>query len=56
MLQDRHAVKMLFCASEIRVVVNGVKSNLAHVLPCVLQGTPFDPCCSLYTSITFSRA
>ena len=43
MLQDQHTVKMLFCASEIRVVVIGVKSGLADVLPCILQGTAFGP-------------
>ena len=43
MLQDQHTVKMLFCASEIRLVVNGVKSVLAHVVSGVLQGTAFGP-------------
>ena len=43
MLLEQHMIKMLFCASKISVVVIGVKSDLADVVPGILQGTAFGP-------------
>ena len=43
MLLEQHTIKMSFCASKIRVVVIGVKSDLVDVVPGILQGTAFGP-------------